>query len=169
MRRFVRPFFFVSTFVIPIAAGCGGSGEETRPTPAAPAASPIPGPPKPWAEMGKEERKSYMEATVVPHMKPIFQAHDPDFFGDFGCPTCHGRSAEDGTYSMPNQDIHKLYPTGSAEQKKLVQEEPEWLRFMIGKVVPNMQGLLGAPAYDPATKTGFTCFYCHPKGESGMP
>ncbi len=123
-----------------------------------------PGPPRPWDDLSFEERKAYMRDTVVPTMKPIFEAWDEDFFADFGCATCHGADPEGRHFEMPNTDIAAMFPSGSAEQKKIIAEQRDWLVFMFNEVVPNMGDLLGVPRYDKETKTGFTCFYCHPKG-----
>lgn len=142
------------------AAGGGGDAPQTKRTKLPP------GPAVAWDTMTFEQRKKYMKDKVLPWMKPIFTAYDPDFFADFSCATCHGADAVERGFEMPNPDILNLYPTGSAEQKKLVEEEREWLVFMINEVVPNVQALLGVPEWDAATQTGFTCFYCHPKGVS---
>jgi hypothetical protein len=123
------------------------------------------GPPAPWESMSFEDRKRYMAKTVLPTMKPLFQAFDAEYYSDFGCATCHGSDAEDTGYTMPNDEIRALYPTGHADQLELVRTEKKTLQFMFGTVVPKMKTLLGAKSYDVATKTGFSCFSCHPAGE----
>ncbi|MFO0744341.1 MAG: hypothetical protein U1F43_01535 [Myxococcota bacterium] len=122
------------------------------------------GPPAPWETMGFEARKAYMEKAVLPRMREVFEAYDPVFFADVGCTTCHGLDAEERRFAMPNPDILALYPTGHPKQIELVQKQPQMLRFMFGTVVPEVQALLGLPSYDPATKQGFSCFACHPRG-----
>jgi len=138
------------------AACSSGStkGESERPK----------GPPAPWETMTWEARKAYMEAEVLPHMRPLFQAYDPAFFAQVDCTTCHGIDAEEQRFKMPNEDILALYPTGHPKQEELVRRQPKMLRFMFGTVVPEMTALLNAPAYDPETKQGFSCFSCHPRG-----
>ena len=66
---------------------------------------------------------------------------------------------------MPNPDILVLHPTGSAEQKAMVEQHPKMVRFMFNHVLPTMQDLLGAPDYDEATKSGFSCYACHPSAQ----
>jgi hypothetical protein len=122
------------------------------------------GPPMAWASMGFDARKAYMRATVVPAMEPLFLAYDDAYFDDFGCATCHGDDAEARRFAMPNADLRTLYPTGSQEQKDMLAEDRDVLVFMFGTVAPHMKALLGAPDYDPATQTGFSCYACHPKG-----
>jgi hypothetical protein len=40
------------------------------------------------------------------------------------------------------------------------------VRFMFNDVVPAMQTLLGMPAFEESTGEGFSCYYCHPAGQS---
>ena len=150
---------------------CGGGDKAQRPSASAQQAEARlhAGPPKPWDEMSFDERADYMKTTVVPAMKPIFEAFDADFFADFGCASCHGDAAEAGTFEMPNPDIMALPETGTPEQKQMVADSPEWLKFMIGKVYPNVRDLLGKPNWDNETKTGFSCFGCHTKGATLAP
>ncbi len=68
--------------VLVLALACCGGDKAQKPS-AGPSAEPAPlhpGPPKPWAEMSHEERGEYMESTLLPTMKPIFEAWDADFF-----------------------------------------------------------------------------------------
>ena len=122
------------------------------------------GPQIAWEAMGFDARKAYMASTVVPAMEPLFLTYDDDYFDDFGCATCHGDDAEARRFAMPNADLRTLYPTGSQEQKDMLAEDHDVLVFMFGTVVPHMKALLGAPDYDPAAQTGFSCYACHPKG-----
>ncbi len=142
-----------------MAAGCSSTDERS-----AAKKSGI-GPPQAWETMTHAAKKTYMQTVVLPEMKKVFMAWDPDSFADFSCETCHGLDAVETKFSMPNPDLFGLYPTGHPEQKRLVKEEREILTFMFSKVVPKMQALLGADTYDPVTKKGFSCFSCHPAGE----
>ena len=184
MRRTPQLTWTIALGVALAHTSCASSGKtqrahdeeavsEERPQTAQAAATPVepplhPGPPKPWADMSHDERKAYMKDTVVPTMEPIFKAYDEDYFEDFGCPTCHGPGVKSGTFEMPNPHIPAMFPSGSAEQREIIANDREWLVFMFNEVVPNMGDLLGLPRYDKETKTGFTCFFCHPKGTPAL-
>ncbi len=151
--------------VAAIALGLGCGGSQTR---GASGSQPvqISGPPKPWAEMTGHERGQYMGDKVLPVMVDLFTAYDPNEFADFGCETCHGADAQSRAFDMPSPHLPLLYPTGTPEQHRMVQEHPNMVRFMFSKVVPTMQTLLGIEGYSEATHTGFSCYYCHPRAES---
>jgi len=124
----------------------------------------VPSPPTPWEEMSMDDRRRWMGTEVLPRMAPLFEEHDAERFGGFGCESCHGDDMVDRSFEMPNPGILALHPTGSEEQQQMVQEHPEMVRFMFNRVVPTMQTLLGAPDFDVATGEGFSCYYCHPRG-----
>lgn len=125
-------------------------------------------PPKPWADMALDERKAYMRDVVVPRMEPLFLAYDAERYAGFGCRTCHGAAARERNYAMPNPDLFTLHPSGTPEQKRVVEEREEAARFMFNAVTPTMRSLLGAAPYDAATGTGFVCFNCHPNGAESL-
>ncbi len=112
-----------------------------------------------WDTMTFTQRKAYMQSTVVPTMKPLFQAEDAERFSDFGCATCHGSGAADGGFSMPG-DVHELDPSDMPGP-----DSPGLGPFMYETVVPEMSTLLGTTPYDPQTNTGFGCFNCHSAAE----
>lgn len=136
--------------------------------PAAPALQAAP-PEKPWAELSFEERKAHMRDAVVPVMTPLFLAHDEDRYANFGCRTCHGPDARAQNYAMPSPSLRTLFPSGSREQIETVEQHRAMAVFMFQRVTPTMRTLLGAPTYDADTGAGFTCFYCHPRGEPAEP
>jgi len=107
-----------------------------------------------------------MNDAVVPAMQPLWEAHDADRFASFGCETCHGESMVEREFALPNPDILPLHPTGSSEQRQMVADHPEMVRFMFNRVLPTMQKLLGASEYDASTKQGFSCYACHPAAAS---
>jgi hypothetical protein len=67
---------------------------------------------------------------------------------------------------MPNQ-LPPLWPSGSAEQRAMVQQHPDMARFMFNRVLPTMTRLLGQAEWNNEDKTGFSCFNCHAHGEDG--
>lgn len=76
------------------------------------------------------------------------------------CATCHGDSATDGTFKMPNPKLPKLPGTPDGF-KKLMAERPAVTQFMATKVKPTMAQLLSEPEFTPETKSGFGCVQCH--------
>lgn len=153
------------------AAGCGGSGAASSPGSAETATrgDAIPGPPRAWAEMGRDERRRHMVREVFPRMSAMFAEYDATEYADFSCATCHGPDAEARGFEMPNPGLYPLSPTGSEGQHRTVSDHPEMVRFMYNRVVPAMQALIAAPAYDEATHEGFTCYACHPHAEETEP
>jgi hypothetical protein len=144
---------------------CGGSQPpvESAPpsgeTPTAAPEAPAPPPNKPFHDLTQQEKLAVMKDVVVPTMKPLFQAHDPEKFKDFGCVTCHGPNAKNGKFDMPNPELPKL---NYADNLKEHQEKtPAMLTFMAEKVKPEMTRLLNEPPFDPATGKGFGCGECH--------
>src|SRR4030095_5951902 len=127
----------------------------SAPAPAAPAPRETP-----WAEMNKDQRIDYMKSTVLPRMKHAFIEFSPDRFNKMNCVTCHGDSAADGSFKMPNPKLPKL-PTTSDGFKALAAEKPAVMEFMKNEVKPRMASMLGVPEYNPETKTGFGCMECH--------
>jgi hypothetical protein len=109
-----------------------------------------------WEQKTHEERAAYMGAFVEPQMRRLFVEYDAKNFGDFGCPTCHGKDFDVIDFQMPN-DIYALpadNPIGEA-----MDLDPKIAQFMMGKVLPTMAKLL----HEPAGPKGVSCFTCHPK------
>jgi hypothetical protein len=99
-------------------------------------------------------------------MSTLFAAYEGERYADFDCATCHGADARERNFAMPNPSILPLHPTGSEGQHQAVRDYPEGVRFMYNQVLPTMQALLGAPAFDETTGEGFTCYACHTHAES---
>ena len=76
-----------------------------------------------WADMNKNQRLEYMKSVVAPRMKQVFVNFSPDRFGKMNCMTCHGDSATEGTFKMPNPKLPKL-PTSPDGFKALAAERP---------------------------------------------
>lgn len=113
-----------------------------------------------WETMTHDQRAAFMKETVLPRMKAAFTTFEHEEFAGMNCATCHGASAKDKTFKMPNPELPRL-PTDEAGWNALEAEEPEAMKFMRGTVVPQMAALLGEKPYDPATQKGFGCFECH--------
>ena len=168
-------------------AGCGGEesegidephiepapteGAEEEPTEAITSGvrprdeSEMPHPPKAWAEMTMEEKGAYMGAEVMPYMRELFTEYDDDEFEGMSCATCHGPDAHERNFAMPSPSLPELHESGTPEQREMVEEHPEMVRFMFNHVVPAMRTMLGEEEYDPETGEGFSCYFCHPKAE----
>jgi hypothetical protein len=113
-----------------------------------------------WADMTKDQRIEYMKTTVLPQMKQAFTAFDPDHYDKMNCVTCHGDSATDGSFKMPNPKLPVL-PNSPDGFKRLAAERPAIMDFMKNEVKPKMAGLLGVHEWTPETKRGFACGACH--------
>lgn len=115
-----------------------------------------------WKDLPKEKRGKYMASVVVPRMREVFRAFDPKEFAEFGCKTCHGKSARDRGFSMPTPDLPVL-PSSHEEFGAIMKEKPEWVKFMSEKVTPEMATLLGLKTFDPKTQQPgtFSCANCH--------
>jgi hypothetical protein len=119
-----------------------------------------------WSELDHDARMAVMSTEVMPAARRLFQGFDAERYSRVSCGTCHGAaSAARHDYVMPNADLYPLFPTGTPQQAAMVQEQPEMVRFMHNHLLPEMQAILGADAYDPETQAGFSCFSCHPRGE----
>jgi hypothetical protein len=101
-----------------------------------------------------------MKSAVLPRMKVAFTNFSPDRFSNMNCVTCHGDSAADGSFKMPNPRLPQL-PSTSDGFKKLAAEKPAVMEFMKNEVKPKMAALLGMPDWNPETKSGFGCTECH--------
>ena len=132
------------------------SAPATASASAAPAAKPA------WKDMKADQRKEYMKTVVLPKMKEEFVAFNAHAYGDMNCVTCHGDSAKNGSFKMPNPKLPKL-PSDEAGFKALMKRKPEVTKFMGSKVVPAMAEMVGESPYNPETKQGFGCFECHTK------
>jgi hypothetical protein len=142
------------------------SSAEAMPAPAESAAAPAPAaePKKPsWDELSVDQKKEVMKTQVMPTMKGVFQEFDAKRFADVKCTTCHGKSAKDGTFKMPNPDLPKLDMTNHFE--KHMKKDPKIVKFMMERVVPEMAKIIGEPPFDPATNKGFGCGNCHTMGK----
>lgn len=114
----------------------------------------------PWEQKNHQQRLEYMGLVVYPKMKELFQAYDPEYFGEFKCQTCHGEDMEAVDYEMPNSLI-ALSAENTIEEA--MSYDPETSKFMAEKVVPKMAELLGEDPVDPQEGSGFGCFACHQK------
>jgi hypothetical protein len=158
-RRFLNTDGVV--LVACLAFGAVACAETTASAPAPAAASSAPANKEvAWAEMGKDQRIDYMKTVVVPRMRQVFTAFDPDRYAKMNCTTCHGDSATDGSFKMPNPKLPVL-PNSPEGFKQLAASKPAVMDFMKNEVKPKMAALLGATEWTPETKTGFGCGECH--------
>ena len=157
--------FFVIALAIAASTSCATGGTAAPPAPAttgsATAAGPVVGPPTvAWASMTKDQKKQFMKAVVAPKMKELFLAFDSSRYSNFSCVTCHGDSANDGSFKMPNSKL-PVIPNHPEGFKRLMADKPMMMEFMGKQVKPTMAQLLGVPEFDPETRTGFGCMECH--------
>ncbi|NIR35217.1 MAG: hypothetical protein GWO22_04055 [Actinobacteria bacterium] len=129
--------------------------------------SEIPTAPKPWEEMTQEEKGHFMDDEVLPYMKELFAEYDAEEFGNMSCGTCHGPDMQERNFEMPAPSLPALHASGTPEQREMVEEHPQMVRFMFNHVVPSMRTMIGEEEYDPETGEGFSCYFCHPHAEDG--
>ena len=111
---------------------------------------------KDWVDMDFDERKAYMNSTVLPTMKTKFQEYDAEAYANFNCATCHGGGAQDGTFAMPTADLPVLeFANVPTPGDGGVND------FMYDVCAPEMVTLLGYEPFDPNTGEGFGCLQCH--------
>ncbi len=115
----------------------------------------INGPEKPWSEMNHEEKEMDMIARFLPIMTEVFQEHDAEEFGNFGCESCHGADMRERNFEMPSAHLPPVALPGTPAYREMASHEPEMMRFMEEGVTPTMQTMLGMGAT-------FTCNGCHP-------
>jgi hypothetical protein len=150
-----------STGLAPATTDALASSRAADPPIAAPIAAPGPGE---WAAWSHEQKRAYMKTTVLAAERAVFARFEPVRFRKLDCRTCHGRGAVDGNFKMPNPDLPKL--VGGAEGfGELAANEPRLLQFMQSVVVPETAKLLGVPAFDMKSHTGFSCFHCHTRSD----
>lgn len=114
----------------------------------------------PWKDKTHEQRMDWMGLHVFPKMKGAFTQFNAERFSDFACQTCHGDDMEMVDFKMPNQHLYALPRTDTIKSARDYDEKVT--DFMLGTVTPTMAELLDMQPYDPATKSGFSCFGCHP-------
>lgn len=154
----------VSLFgVVCLVAACGGKAPppEGAESAAGASASTLPEG-LTYKDMSKDQRALFMQQTVMPTMKPLFQEFDAKAFSEFTCGTCHRSGVKDKTFAMPTPDLPRLPPP---EQFMAFAQDPQHapvVQFMMEKVKPTVAKLLAMSEFDPATNTGeFSCHNCH--------
>lgn len=115
-------------------------------------------PEQPWSEMSHEDKGTDMVMRFEPVFRVMFQGHDAEEFGHFGCPTCHGEDADEVDYEMPSARLPPVPMPGTPAYQEMTEHEPHEVRFMEEEVTPAMQTMLGVGAT-------FTCHGCHPTAE----
>jgi hypothetical protein len=137
------------------------TAEPTATATAAPTATTPPPPEKKaWKDMSFDERKKFMATEVMPAMAKTFQEFDAKEFAKFECVTCHGDAGkgDKATFKMPNPKLPTLDPKDNFKKHA---KQQKMLDFMMQKVTPQMQQILGLAPFDPAAGTGFGCGNCH--------
>jgi hypothetical protein len=150
--------------IVGSSLACGGAQPQAGgPPPPSSVEAPVTAAPGvAWKDMNHAQRMDYMKKAVFPKMKDEFIGYDAKRYSEMNCLTCHGDGAKDGSFKMPNPKLPKL-PADEAGFKKLGEQKPEAVKFMGGKVVPDMAKLLGEEPFNMQTHQGFGCFECHTK------
>jgi hypothetical protein len=111
-----------------------------------------------WATWTHEQKLAYMKAAVLPVEAPLFREYAPERFADFTCRSCHGASADDGSYKMPNPALPKLDVGHIFDLEKT---KTRTFRFMYDVITPRTAALLNLPEWQHKTLSGFGCLRCH--------
>lgn len=111
-----------------------------------------------WADFDREQRLQYMTQTVLPTMREIFVARDPQRYASFACESCHGADMLDVDYAMPNA-LFPLPLDGTLDAARAQDEQ--MTQFMLDEVFPTMVELLDEDKYSEATGKGYRCVGCH--------
>lgn len=114
--------------------------------------------PTSWDSMSGEQKLQYMESTVMPRMKALFESYDPHRFSRMTCKSCHGADGAQRRWITPSPELlleETKWNTGAAAPDAAPSE---FDAFMARSVGPEMAKLLGRPYGAP---NGFGCFGCH--------
>ncbi len=162
MSRPIRP---ILTFLTLLALSCGGEEPTVSEEPTAGTEEPVATEPAEttlaWADMDRDQRLAYMQQTITPEMKQLFQEFDAERYADFGCATCHGDDLREVDFQMPNG----LAPLRYEDIPGMFESEQPMAVFMTQTVWPRMTELLGAEPYSSENPEGFSCFTCHATAE----
>jgi hypothetical protein len=167
------PSASASASAAPSAEPTASAAPSAEPTPSATASAAPAAPSGPpgagdWDKWSHDWKLAYMKSDVMPKMGALFHEFDAKRYDEPKCVLCHGAGAKDGSFTMPNPELPKLDLT-PAGFKKLQAKKPKVMEFMLKKVEPQMASLLGEPAFDPKTKTGFGCTGCHTTVDKAAP
>jgi hypothetical protein len=146
--------------VVLLAAACGSKPPITS-VPTGDAVVALPD--VPFEALDHEQQIAFMKQNVVPVMKPLFMAHDPTEFAEFGCQTCHGPEALQGHFSMPNTKLPKL---NFKDMSKFKQADVDW---MTNEIAPAMAKALNLPLASEQNPSGFGCLACHTQEPAATP
>ena len=94
----------------------------------------------------------------------LAKGFDAKRFAGFNCATCHGKGVADKSFKMPNPDILALPgPDRPDDFKPIFEKHPDMVKFMGGKVMPEMARLLGREPFDYQNPKpdAFSCLDCH--------
>ena len=115
-----------------------------------------------WDQLDLDARRAAMHRDVLPLAQRLFREFDAERYASVTCATCHGPGAANGSFEMPNPRILALHPSGSPEQRVMVEAHPQMVRFMFNHLLPEVRDVMGAAPYDTETGEGFSCYSCHP-------
>ena len=144
---------------------CVACANQPAPQPIAPSdptTAPAPPGPGEWGRWSYAQKLAYMKYTMLPAERALFSELEPVRYATLNCHSCHGAGAESGTFTMPNPELPRLAPAKEGFVE-LSQHEPEMLKFMQQRVVPETAKLLGLPPFQMESHIGFSCWQCHLK------
>lgn len=150
-----RSILFAISAAVLLACGASTPAPEAPagPAPSEGAAAPTA---RKFADLSEDEKVEVMMTNVMPTVGKSFKEFDPERYGKFSCASCHGPDK--------NPDPRAVLPQltlSNGGMEKLSSAQPEMMKFMIERVVPEMAAALGEKPYDPATQQGFGCGGCH--------
>ncbi len=143
------------------ASDTGEPAEAASEAPLPPMPQNLQGPPTAWDQMSGRQKGRWMHDHVLPTMRALLSAYDPQHFANVDCSTCHGDDARAQHFHMPSPSLPVLPRPGTPEWQALEAHKPRMVHFMGSRVKPVVAQLIGEQPYDPATNHGFGCFDCH--------
>ncbi len=160
-----------SCLVLLLAASCAHSAPAEPATPPPGGEAPPPEDNSPvvtpaevaWKDMTKEQRGRYMKKVVMPKMRDLFVAFDPETFKKPSCATCHGKNPKEKKFKMPSDDLPALPASEKEFMATVMKDKPQMVKFMNEQVSATMAELLGVKRFDPKApdENAFSCHNCH--------
>jgi hypothetical protein len=112
-----------------------------------------------WMKMSVDQKKTHMEAVVLPRAAQVFRTWRPDRYPRIDCTLCHGPDPVAVNFRMPSLHLPRL--SGEVLLGPEFAKYPETTRLKLDSLVPAMSEALGLKSFSVITRRGFGCYSCH--------